>query len=83
MVILSAHHTEACRGVGGPKLFFVSEDDREFYTRTVITCIKAASPKQLVVFKIGGHGQTLFKTHGQEVLDRISLFLREAGDTKP
>jgi hypothetical protein len=83
MVILSAYHAEACRGVGGPKLFFVSQDDRDFYARTVVTCIKAASPKQLVVFKLGGHGQTLFKTHRQEVLDRISLFLREAGNSNP
>ena len=83
MVILSAYHPEACRGVPGPKLFFVSEDDGNFYAKTVVTCIKAAAPKQLIVFKIGGHGQTLFKTHRQEVLDRISLFLREAGNPKP
>jgi len=37
---------------------------------------KAAAPKTVLVFKTGGHGQQLLKTHGQEVVDQVWMFIQ-------
>jgi len=72
-IILSASYPRVCRRVGGRKLFVVAEDDRALYPKVLATFIEAGSPKQAVVFRKGGHGQALLKTHREELLDLIAL----------
>ncbi len=80
IIILSAFDKSACDEAPCPKLFFYAEDDSRLYKYMQMMLYKAAPPKQAVVFKTGGHGQTLLKTHGQEIVDQISLFVRPKKD---
>ena len=73
IVIISAFYPRVCRGIGGRKLFVVSEDDRGLYPKVLATFVEAGTPKQAVVFETGGHGQELFKSHRDELLDLIAL----------
>lgn len=74
IIILSAFHPQVTGREPGRKLFVVAEDDRRLYPKVMVTFIKTASPKQAIVFKKGGHGQQLFKTHAKELLEAIRLF---------
>ena len=76
LIILSAFQpqdrvTAPCR-----KLFVVAEDDRRLWPKVMAMFIKSTAPKQAVVFKTGGHGQQLFKTHRDELMAEILTFLR-------
>jgi len=74
IIILSAFSQESIRGIGGRKLFVVAEDDR-ILTNLLRTFIRATGPKHCTVFHRGGHGQALFKTHRDELLEQIRLFV--------
>ena len=76
LIILSAFDKNACDAAPCPKLFFFAEDDARLYKYMQMMFYRAAPPKQAVVFKTGGHGQALLKSHGQEIVDQVWLFVR-------
>ena len=52
-----------------------SEDDPAVCAKTLSSFLTALAPKRAIVYKDGGHGQSLFKAHGEELLDSILLFI--------
>ena len=75
LVVISAMQIKTPVAAACPKLFFVAEDDKQLYPYVQMMFYKAAPPKQAVVFKHGGHGQRLFKNHGQQMVQQILLFV--------
>lgn len=76
LIILSAFQSQGRVTAPCRKLFVVAEDDRRLWPKVMAMFIKAAAPKQAVVFKTGGHGQQLFKAHRDELVAEILTFLR-------
>ena len=84
LIVLSAFDDQACRRATCRKLFVVAQDDRRLWPKVLAMFIKAAAPKNCIVFDTGGHGQQLFKTHRQELLEQIRVFVQGArGSVKP
>ena len=78
VILLSAYHPAACRGARCRKLFIVAETDAGFYDGVRATYESAVEPKRLLKFPDGGHGQSLFRSRRDEMLNAISEFV-EAG----
>jgi len=83
IVVLSAFSQESIRGLGGRKLFVVAEDDRRLYPNLLRTFIQATGPKHCIAFRKGGHGQQLFKTHREELLEQIRAFETTGAGAEP
>ena len=75
-IILSAYNPITVRTSTKPKLFFVAKDDRNFYPKVMDCVVKAGTPKQLNAFTKGGHGQSLFNSHREEVFSQILSFIK-------
>jgi pimeloyl-ACP methyl ester carboxylesterase len=78
LIVLSAMQVKPSVTAACPKLFFCAEDDARLYPYVQMTFYKAATPKQAVFFKGGGHGQQLFRRHGQRMVEQIALFIQSA-----
>jgi len=76
LIVLSAFHSDTARESRARKLFIAAEDDTAYYRQTLACFEAAATPKQMIAFKTGGHGQMLFRKHGQDLLDQIVAFVR-------
>jgi hypothetical protein len=77
IIILSAFDKSACDQAPCPKLFFYAQDDARLYKYVQMMFYKAAPPKRAVVFETGGHGQMLLKSHGQQIVEQIHLFMKK------
>jgi len=75
IIVLSAFARLVAGDEPGRKLFVVARNDWQFYPKTMVTLIRIGAPKQAIVFKKGGHGQQLFKSHRKELLEAIRLFV--------
>lgn len=76
LIVLSAFDSEAARRAKRPLLFVAAEDDAPNYSRTFSCFESASAPKQMIAYKTGGHGQSLFVSHEAALLDEIVAFLR-------
>jgi len=76
IIIVSAYHPTACRTSKIPKLFVAAEDDQTFYPKVLATHRHASDPKLLITYPKGGHGQMLFKSHGEDLLEKIVKFTK-------
>jgi acetyl esterase/lipase len=75
IILLSAFDPRACRDAKCRKLFIVAQDDVANYSQWTAAFAEAPEPKQKLVFKDGGHGQEMFKTHGDELIEQVSEFV--------
>jgi acetyl esterase/lipase len=75
IILLSAFDTRACRDASCRKLFVIAEDDVAHYAQWTSAFREAPEPKQKLVFKDGGHGQEMFKAHGEELTGKICEFV--------
>ncbi len=74
LIIVSAYDATACASSSTPKLFIAAEDDKAYYAGVMATFEKAACPKQMIAYRVGGHGQSIFNVHGQASLEQILAF---------
>jgi pimeloyl-ACP methyl ester carboxylesterase len=79
MILISAGDAGGADGVACPKLFVVAEDDARMHESVTAMHRTAPEPKRLVVFKEGGHGQALFASHSEELLETILAFVTGTG----
>lgn len=78
IIIISAADPEACARARCRKLFIVAENDPAgSFAGVKAMHASASEPKQLVTFEIGGHGQSLFKSRGTEMLNAIGKFIED------
>jgi len=76
LIVLSAFDKTALDEAPCAKLIVYAADDARLYKYMQMMVYKAAAPKTVLVFKTGGHGQQLLKTHGQEVVDQVWMFIQ-------
>lgn len=76
VIVVSAYNNAACKASKAPKLFVVAENDRGYYKKTVSCFRAAADPREIITYKTGGHGQSLFRAHGDGLLDKIAAFIQ-------
>lgn len=77
LILISAGDPGAADKFGCRKLCVVAEDDPQILERVRAMHDTAAEPKRLVVYDSGGHGQALFKSRRDELLDLIVAFINE------
>jgi alpha-beta hydrolase superfamily lysophospholipase len=80
LILISAGDPGAADGLGCRKLCVVAGDDPAVLERVRAMHATAAEPKQLVVYDSGGHGQALFKSRRDELLDLIVAFISEENE---
>ena len=76
LIVLSAFDRTVLDEATCAKLIICAADDARLYPHMQLMAAKAAAPKTVLVFKTGGHGQQLLKTHGQEVVDHVWMFIQ-------
>lgn len=77
VIIISAYDAPACTRAQCRKLFLVAETDTSSYQGVKATYASAAEPKTLLAFPDGGHGQSLFRSRGEEMRKAISEFIAQ------
>ena len=80
LILISAGDPGAADKLGCRKLCVVAEDDPRILERVRAMQATAAEPKELVVYDSGGHGQALFQSRREELLDLIVAFINEEED---
>lgn len=75
-IILSAYRSKSYKSSSKPKLFIVAKDDKSYYPKVLSAFSKANTPKQMIAYSRGGHGQSLFNSHKEEILEQILSFVK-------
>lgn len=86
IIVMSAYNgkTKTVKDSDARKLFITAKDDRAYYSNVKATYEIAKDPKELIEYDTGGHGQSLFNTHGEKLLKKIVDFIRgAAGPAEP
>jgi dienelactone hydrolase len=75
LVILSAGRKGLAAGLTCRKLFVAAEDDPDVLANLQEMFRVASKPKQMEIYRNGGHGQKLFQTRGEELRALILEFI--------
>lgn len=75
LIILSAGRKGLAAGLTCRKLFVAAEDDPDILANLQDMYRVASKPKQMEIYKNGGHGQKLFEIRGEELKSLILEFI--------